>query len=68
MIVGFSAFLTAKETVKKEMLASVDENLKLLNITVTNEIQSRIHDLEYFIEIISPELFEEKIFQHYEAS
>ena len=60
MIVGFSAFLTAKETVKKEMLASVDENLKLLNITVTNEIQSRIHDLEYFIEIISPELFEEK--------
>lgn len=56
--IGLLAFLEAKETVENEMLASIDDNLNLLNTTITEEIQSKILDIDYLSTIITMDMYE----------
>lgn len=60
IIIGLSAFFTAKETVEEEMLEGIEGNLKLLDSSVMNVIQSKIHDMEYFSKIFTSESYKEE--------
>lgn len=53
LLIGSLAYFSAKEAIKHEMMAGFNENLKLLNSTIDNVIQAKIHDVEYLSEIVA---------------
>lgn len=53
LLIGSFAYFSAKEAVEHEMLAGFNENLKLLNSTINNTIQAKIHDVEYLSQIVT---------------
>lgn len=60
IIIGSLAYFTAKDAVENEMFAGFNENLKLLNSTINNTIQSKIHDVEFLSGSITPKQFQEE--------
>lgn len=57
-IVGTLSFFSAKDAVKNEILAGIEENINLLNESIDNTIKPKIHDIEYLSNFVSPALFE----------
>lgn len=43
-----------------EMLKGIDENINLLDTSITNEVQSKIHDMEYFAKTVTSESYQEE--------
>nr|WP_071393552.1 methyl-accepting chemotaxis protein [Bacillus tuaregi] len=59
LIVGGLSYITAKNTVETEVLAGIDENLNLLNLTINKEIESKLQNIKYFSRIIQIQLDQE---------
>lgn len=55
--IGTEAYITAKSAVEKEILASIGENMNLLNTTIDSTIQPKIHDIEYLSGIINSQFY-----------
>lgn len=56
LFTGVLSYFTAKEAVKYEILAGIGENINLLNESIDNMIQPKIHDINYLAGLYSPEL------------
>ncbi len=56
--IGIIATITAKNTVENEVLAGIGENIDLLNLTIDNTIESKIHDIEVTSENITAQMYE----------
>ena len=48
IIIGALAYMTAKDAVESEILAGFTENINLLNTTIDNTMQLKIHDINTF--------------------
>lgn len=59
--VGGLSFLTSKDTVEKDMLAAVNESLNLLNASITNEIEAKIHHARFYAENLPSDLHGEDV-------
>lgn len=46
IVIGILSFTTAKDSVEKELLAGVEENINLLNSSVDNLVQTKVHDVK----------------------
>lgn len=53
IFIGYLSYSTAKESVVNEILDGIEENLNLLNISINNMIQSKLHDVDTFSQKIS---------------
>lgn len=58
IIIGSLAYSSAKDAVENEMFAGFNENLKLLNSSIDDNIQKKIHDAKFFSESITPEQYQ----------
>jgi len=58
MIIGSFAYSSAKDAVENEMFEGINENLKLLDSVIDDEIQIKIHDVEFFSESITLEKYQ----------
>jgi len=58
IIVGTFAYTTAKDAVKEEMLAGFSETINLLDRTIDNMLQLKVHDMEVFSERISLNMYQ----------
>lgn len=45
ILIGTFAYITSKDTVEEEIVNGVIENIDLLNTTIDNNIQAKIHDI-----------------------
>ncbi|WP_394237091.1 methyl-accepting chemotaxis protein [Niallia oryzisoli] len=59
LIVGGLSYITAKDTVEHEVLAGINESLNLLNTTITNEIESKMQNVEFYAQLIPSGLDQE---------
>lgn len=48
LVVGGFSYMTAKKTVKKEVLEGFTANVNLLNETIDQSIQLKMHDIDFF--------------------
>lgn len=55
--IGLISYMTAKDAVEHEVLAGIGENLDLLNLTIDNTIEPKIHDIDVLSETVAA-LFE----------
>ncbi|MEK3993319.1 methyl-accepting chemotaxis protein [Psychrobacillus sp. FSL K6-2365] len=53
IFIGYLSYSTAKESVVNEILDGIEENLNLLNISINNMIQSKLHDVDTFSQKVS---------------
>jgi methyl-accepting chemotaxis protein len=58
LAIGGFSYLTAKGTVDDQMLQTANENVNLLNSTITKFIQPQIDNIEYFAASINPSMYE----------
>lgn len=58
IIVGTFAYITAKDAVKEEILAGFSETITLLDMTVDNMLQLKVHDMEIFSGKISLNMYQ----------
>ncbi|MED3552747.1 methyl-accepting chemotaxis protein [Cytobacillus praedii] len=56
--IGSSAYITAKDAVEYQVLDGIGENLDLLNLTIDNTIQPKVHDIQFMTEAVTSQLFE----------
>ena len=45
VVIGILSFVTAKDSVEKELLDGIEESLNLLNSSVDNLLQTKVHDM-----------------------
>ncbi|RJS60512.1 methyl-accepting chemotaxis protein [Bacillus sp. PK3_68] len=57
LIIGTLSYGTAKEAVKQEMLNGFSENIDLLNSSIDQTIQSKIHDADVFSQSTSSSFY-----------
>nr|WP_144510319.1 methyl-accepting chemotaxis protein [Bacillus sp. FJAT-22090] len=53
IFIGYLSYSTAKESVTSEILYGIEQNLNLLNASIDNTIQSKLHDVDIFSKNIS---------------
>jgi methyl-accepting chemotaxis protein len=58
--VGLLGYLTAKEAVRSEILDGIEENINLLNTSINNTIETKIHDMDIFSERMNKGLYQEE--------
>jgi len=58
--VGLLGYLTAKEAVRGEILDGVEENINLLNTSINNTIETKIHDMDIFSDRMNKALYQEE--------
>ncbi|WP_318614687.1 methyl-accepting chemotaxis protein [Sporosarcina sp. YIM B06819] len=58
ILIGTLAFMTAKDAVKSEILAGFTENVNLLNTSIDNMLQLKVHDMNTFSGKISMNMYE----------
>jgi len=56
--VGTFAYFSAKNSVKNEILYGIGENINLLNATIDNTIQPKMHDIAYLADSTLANIFE----------
>ena len=56
--IGTLSYTTAKDAVEKEILHGIEQSMNLLDASIDNTLQPKIHDIEYFSE--------STIFQNYQ--
>lgn len=56
--IGSIAYITAKDAVEYQVLDGIGENLDLLNLTIDNTIQPKIHDINFMSETVTSHLYE----------
>lgn len=56
--VGTFAYFSAKNSVKNEILYGIGENINLLNATIDNTIQPKMHDIDYLADSTLANIFE----------
>lgn len=57
--IGTEAYITAENAVEHEILGGINESLNLLNATIDNTIQPKMHDIEFLSQKIDSELYED---------
>ena len=57
IVIGTEAYLIAKSTMEKEVLAGVDENVNLLNSIIDSTMQPKTHDIEVFSQSVTSQLY-----------
>ncbi|MFB6469258.1 methyl-accepting chemotaxis protein [Cytobacillus sp. Hz8] len=50
--IGILAFITAKDSVEKEMIFGFEKNITFLNSSIDDTLEKKIHDTTYFANII----------------
>jgi methyl-accepting chemotaxis protein len=58
IIIGTLAYMTAKDAVKDEMLAGFTGNINLLNTTIDNTMQLKMHDINTFSTNLTSKLYQ----------
>jgi methyl-accepting chemotaxis protein len=58
IIIGTLAYMTAKDAVKAEMLAGFTGNINLLNTTIDNTMQLKMHDINTFSTNLTSKLYQ----------
>ncbi len=58
IIIGTLAYMTAKDAVKTEILAGFTGNINLLNTTIDNTIQLKMHDINTFSTNLTSKLYQ----------
>nr|WP_077212952.1 methyl-accepting chemotaxis protein [Bacillus dakarensis] len=58
LLIGTEAYITAKDAVEHEILASIDENINLLNSIIDNSIKPKMHDVEFLSTKIHADLYD----------
>ncbi|MEK5037600.1 methyl-accepting chemotaxis protein [Sporosarcina sp. FSL K6-3457] len=58
IIVGALAYVTAKDAVKNEILTGFSENISLLDMTIDNILQLKVHDMQIFSERITLNMYQ----------
>lgn len=59
VLVGALAYTTAKDAVKNEILDGYTGNINLLDTTIDNTLQLKVHDMQFFSGRITSDLYEE---------
>lgn len=54
--IGVSAYSSAKDAVEHEIMDGIDESINLLNISINNTIQPKIHDVDVFYQKVTSDL------------
>lgn len=57
-IIGALAYVTAKDTVKEEIVSGMNQNIQLLNSNIENTIQAKVHDMGVFSSKITANNYE----------
>lgn len=57
LFVGYLAYLSAKDTVKKEVNQGFEENISLLNSTIDQVLHLKMHDIQVFSEQIKQSMY-----------
>lgn len=58
--IGSLAYLTAKDAVQSEVLSGFASNINLLNTTIDNTMQMKMHDMDFFSGQLTSDLYEEE--------
>ncbi|MEB2281086.1 methyl-accepting chemotaxis protein [Lysinibacillus xylanilyticus] len=58
--VGSLSFLSAKDSIKKEILFSANESVKILNTLIDNKISEKINDITVFSEEVDSSKYEQQ--------
>lgn len=56
--IGFMSYVTAKDAIETEMLNGFAENVNLLNSSINNTIETKIHDIQVFAEEITSQQYQ----------
>ncbi|MEK4031198.1 methyl-accepting chemotaxis protein [Pseudobacillus sp. FSL P4-0506] len=57
LIIGALSYSTAKEAIKDEMMNGFSQSVELLNSSITEAIQSKVHDIQTFSELANASLY-----------
>lgn len=55
--IGFHSYLTVKKSVEQGILNEIDGKIQLLNESIDNAIKPKIHDADYFSNVINSQLY-----------
>ncbi|MCM3666850.1 methyl-accepting chemotaxis protein [Mesobacillus subterraneus] len=64
LMVGFMSFTNSKDEIKKKILLSSEENVKLLNKFLNSKIEPKLFDTAYFTEVLNRKSYSEKELQN----
>nr|WP_071392627.1 methyl-accepting chemotaxis protein [Bacillus tuaregi] len=62
--IGLLSYMTAENAVVKEVSAGITENMELINTSIDNTIQPKLHDVETFSGIVASQFYEEAYTPH----
>ena len=60
LVIGFLSYSTAKDAIEKEIQNGVKTNIELLNASINNTLEQKMHDIETFTQDITARQFQQE--------